>query len=198
MRRHISYANVVATLALVFAMSGGALAANHYLIESSTQIKPSVLKKLRGPKGLKGLTGTAGTPGAPGATGKEGPQGKEGTQGKEGKTGKEGPEGQAGSALGYASITAAGTFEAAHSKGVVSVTRPSPGVYCFDLSFTPNVATADAKHIGGNYKLFTETSAGPADVEAFTPVCTAPHNDATVITLNGTEIVEDGFYVSFD
>jgi len=28
-RRHLSYANVVATMALVFAMSGGALAATH-------------------------------------------------------------------------------------------------------------------------------------------------------------------------
>jgi hypothetical protein len=28
-RRHLNYANVVATLALVFAMSGGALAASH-------------------------------------------------------------------------------------------------------------------------------------------------------------------------
>jgi hypothetical protein len=28
MRRHLSYANVAATIALVFAMSGGALAAN--------------------------------------------------------------------------------------------------------------------------------------------------------------------------
>jgi len=48
MRRRFSYANVAATLALVFSMSGGALAANHYLINSTKQIKPSVLKKLKG------------------------------------------------------------------------------------------------------------------------------------------------------
>jgi hypothetical protein len=46
MRRRLSYANVVATLALVFAMSGGALAANHYLINSTKQINPKVLKAL--------------------------------------------------------------------------------------------------------------------------------------------------------
>ena len=34
MRRHLNYANVTATLALVFAMSGGALAAKHYLVSS--------------------------------------------------------------------------------------------------------------------------------------------------------------------
>jgi hypothetical protein len=29
LRKHLSYANIVATLALLFAMSGGALAASH-------------------------------------------------------------------------------------------------------------------------------------------------------------------------
>jgi hypothetical protein len=84
MRKRLSYANVTATLALVFAMSGGAMAANHYLISSTKQISPKVLKK------LKGNAGAPGTNGAPGATGATGPQGKEGTQGKEGKEGKEG------------------------------------------------------------------------------------------------------------
>jgi hypothetical protein len=47
-RKHLSYANVVATIALVFAMSGSALAAKHYLITSTNQISPKVLKKLAG------------------------------------------------------------------------------------------------------------------------------------------------------
>jgi hypothetical protein len=78
MRRHLTYANVAATLALVFAMSGGALAAKHYLVESTSQINPKVLKKLRGHNGKigktgkAGLTGAAGAPGAPGATGAAG------------------------------------------------------------------------------------------------------------------------------
>jgi hypothetical protein len=75
MRRRLSYANVTATLALVFAMSGGALAANHYLINSTKQINPKVLKKLTGKAGKTGATG------ATGATGSTGPQGKEGPAG---------------------------------------------------------------------------------------------------------------------
>jgi len=63
MRRHISYANVAATLALVFAMSGGALAASHYLINSTKQINPKVLKKLKGNTGPAGRTGTTGASG---------------------------------------------------------------------------------------------------------------------------------------
>jgi hypothetical protein len=195
MRRRLNYANVVATLALVFAMSGGALAANHYLINSTKQINPKVLKKL---KGNRGATGVAGAKGATGLTGAAGLTGTTGLAGKEGSAGKEGKTGEAGSALGYASVAADGTFNASHSKGVIAVTVPSPGVYCFDLSFAPNVATADAKHISGNFKVFTETSAGTADVAAFTGACKAPDDDATVATLDGTTVVADGFYVSFN
>jgi hypothetical protein len=85
MRRHLSYANVVATLALVFAMSGGAMAANSYLINSTKQINPKVLKKLTGKKGRAGVAGSAG------AIGAIGPAGPQGLTGKEGSTGKEGP-----------------------------------------------------------------------------------------------------------
>jgi hypothetical protein len=74
-RRRFNYASVTATLALVFAMSGGALAASHYVITSTKQLSPKVLKALKGNKGSRG------------ATGKEGPPGKPGPQGKEGKAG---------------------------------------------------------------------------------------------------------------
>ena len=75
MRRHLSYANVAATLALVFAMTGGAVAAKHYLISSTRQISPKVLRKLHGAKGRTGATGKQGVQGAPGSTGPEGRQG---------------------------------------------------------------------------------------------------------------------------
>jgi hypothetical protein len=77
-RRRLNYANVTATLALFFALSGGALAAKHYLVNSTKQISPKVLKALQGKAG------------AAGAQGKEGPIGKEGPAGKEGSKGKEG------------------------------------------------------------------------------------------------------------
>jgi hypothetical protein len=74
-RRHINYANIVATLALLFAMSGGALAANHYLLSSTKQISPKLLKKLKGKTGKTGATGPAGPSGAAGAAGATGPSG---------------------------------------------------------------------------------------------------------------------------
>jgi hypothetical protein len=80
-RRHLSYANVAATLALVFAMSGAALAANQVLITSTNQISHKVLKKLKGnsgAKGAKGATGATGTAGAAGAAGAKGETGERG------------------------------------------------------------------------------------------------------------------------
>lgn len=108
LRDRMTYANVVATMALVFAMSGGALAASHYLITSTKQIKPSVVASLKGKAGAKGLQGPmgpagpagaagAGTPGSQGPAGPAGPKGETGTPGTPGAPGKNGTNGKEGS-----------------------------------------------------------------------------------------------------
>jgi hypothetical protein len=98
-RKRLTYANVAMTLALVFAMSGGAYAASKYLITSTKQIKPSVLKSLKGKAGAAGAAGAQGAQGLKGETGAAGASvtGKEGPEGKAGKDGKEGLEGKEGS-----------------------------------------------------------------------------------------------------
>jgi len=140
-RRHLNYANVVATAALVFAMSGTALAAKHYLIDSTKQIKPSVLKAL---EGRTGKTGPQGAPGAPGATG---PQGLQGLQGNEGVAGQSAlsplPSGASESGS-YGASTAAGkgeTLEAAASFPIPLAAPMSQVVY------TP--ATVPVAHCSG-------------------------------------------------
>jgi hypothetical protein len=98
-RRHLSYANVAATLALLFSMTGGALAAKHYLINSTKQINPKVLKALKGSNGRSGsngLNGSKGPTGPQGAKGEAGPNGKEGPAGKEGLAGRAGTTGATG------------------------------------------------------------------------------------------------------
>jgi hypothetical protein len=92
----MTYANVAVTFALVFAMTGGAYAANKYLITSTKQIKPSVLKQLQGKAGANGAQGAAGPAGAGGAQGPSGPQGPAGPGGGPGAPGKEGPQGKEG------------------------------------------------------------------------------------------------------
>jgi len=118
-RKRLTPSTVIATLALILAMTGGAYAAGKYLITSTKQIKPSVLKQLTGKAGKAGPAGPAGAagaagagtagpagpqgpagPGGPGgAKGEAGPEGKEGKAGKEGKEGKEGKPWTAGGTL---------------------------------------------------------------------------------------------------
>ena len=78
---------IVAAIALFFALSGTALATSHYLVTSTTQIKPSVLKALRGQVGARGPAGPAGANGAAGQAGPAGSPGKEGQPGSPGAPG---------------------------------------------------------------------------------------------------------------
>jgi hypothetical protein len=82
--RRPSPAGIIASLALFLALGGSAMAANHYMITSTNQIKPSVLKALHGSAGAKGPTGAAG---ANGTAGQAGGQGSPGIQGPQGPSG---------------------------------------------------------------------------------------------------------------
>jgi hypothetical protein len=83
---------IVAAIALVFAMLGGAYAASNSGSGKATA-SAKAKKGPRGPKGPKGDTGAQGPVGPAGAPGKDGTNG---TNGKDGAEGKEGPEGKAG------------------------------------------------------------------------------------------------------
>jgi collagen triple helix repeat protein len=142
-RRRLCYANVVATLALVFAMSGGALAAGHYLLTSTNQVSPKVLKALKGKSGKPGAVGVAGAQGPKGETGATGATGAVGATGAKGEPGSQGVAGAAG-APGMAGKegspwTAGGTLPSGKTEtGVWAITGPANlfGVVMPVASFT--------------------------------------------------------------
>jgi len=97
-RRRMTPATVIATVAVVLAMTGGAYAAGKIIITSTKQISPKVLKQLKGANGKNGAMGPAGPSGPAGAgtAGPAGPQGPGGAAGAKGETGAPGPKGEKG------------------------------------------------------------------------------------------------------
>ncbi|HEX3911362.1 MAG TPA: collagen-like protein [Solirubrobacteraceae bacterium] len=179
MRRHLNYANVVATLALVFAMSGGAIAAKHYLVNSTSQINPKVLKKLKagaGKPGARGAAGSSGAPGEKGTIGSVGPAGSAGKAGDRGPEGLEGPEGEEGpSGIGPA-------FATFHD-GEIEVTST-------EESKSTVVATLNVP--AGDYAIFgklyvSSNKAGTTSVFCRLAAATDTDDDLTHIELGETE-----------
>jgi hypothetical protein len=87
---HLTPATVIVTAALVFAMTGGAYAASKYVITSTKQISPKVLKALKGANGKNGTLGPAGLAGAQGPAGVKGETGAAGAPGANGSNGTPG------------------------------------------------------------------------------------------------------------
>ena len=90
MRRRFNATGLVAVLALVFSMGGGAYAASRYVITSTKQISPKVLKALQGKAGASGVQGAAGPAGPAGPQGASGGKGENGTNGTNGSNGTNG------------------------------------------------------------------------------------------------------------
>ncbi len=111
MNAHVSRAAwVVALVAVALAAAGTGYAAQKYVVTSTSQISPKVLKALKGNRGPAGEAGAAGPAGAQGAAGSQGPAGAQGPAGPQGpagahgSAGPQGPPGPAGTARAYAQV----------------------------------------------------------------------------------------------
>jgi hypothetical protein len=114
--------NLVAWLALFAALGGTSLAATHYVITSTKQIKPSVLRQL---KGNAGLGGTNGPPGAKGEPGSNGPPGAKGEPGSRGEPGPTGVEGEPGPSHVYSAKVAAAPIHLSPGATVATLALPA-------------------------------------------------------------------------
>lgn len=98
LRTRFGIPGVISVIALVFAMLGGAYAANNSSNAGKATASAKAKKGPRGPKGPKGDPGPAGPQGPAGANGKDGSNGAAGAAGKDGvsPTGTEFSGGKAG------------------------------------------------------------------------------------------------------
>jgi collagen triple helix repeat protein len=204
-------------VALVVALGGTAVATSRYIITSTSQIKPSVLRVLRAGTGAKGTTTVAGAQGPAGAAGAQGPAGAAGVQGVPGPTGVQGPQGVPGDARAYAlvrppcdgcELTANFTpLVAAQSKNV-ALAEPHndyygtpPGTWCFVLEggIDPSTATVIASAVSTED---TRSSATSAEWVPYAPDCSAGQIEIKtfVYTMKEGKVIEESagiFPVSF-
>ncbi len=155
LREHLGGAGlIVAVVALVAALSGGAIAANGGSGEGKATASAKAKKGPRGPKGAKGDPGPAGPAGpagpqgakgdagAAGSNGSNGSNGATGATGKTGATGATGPTGQ----TGFTKTLPAGETETgAWAVGTLKSVGDEVSTQFFSLSFNIPLTEAPEK-----------------------------------------------------
>jgi Collagen triple helix repeat (20 copies) len=151
-RARLTYANVLASLALFVALGGSSYAALQLPKNSvgTQQLKRNAVTSPKVKQGSlllsdfrasqrAGLRGPAGPQGAAGATGPRGERGPQGERGPEGPTGPEGPPGLPATGL-FAHVSDTGVLQ--YGGGVTAATRLAAGQYTvtFDEPITSCVA----------------------------------------------------------
>jgi len=189
---HLSYANVIATLALFLALGGTAVAGTRVLFTGAdvqdhsltgADIKDdSVGLSVFGKNALRGL---AGPRGARGATGSPGAAGVAGAAGPSGAAGPQGPAG-----AGVTTSTVAGTDQSNYVDltPLASTTLPSSGDYVIFTNLTVANTGAQNEYLNCGYK-FNGVLNGASGVDT-TAGATSSGTSAGVVTADGPTTVE--------
>ncbi|MGA2471805.1 MAG: hypothetical protein ABSG64_14080 [Solirubrobacteraceae bacterium] len=143
---------VVACVALFVASTGTSIAASHYLITSTAQIKPSVLTKLKGAQGPQGAAGAAGTQGS------QGPQGAAGAAGTQGSQGATGPTGATGPSDAWEATSLATTQVLSSTPFELSVTVPAGS---YDITGETQALDESSSAVSLQCELFVGSALGP-------------------------------------
>ena len=206
--KHVSYANVTASLALFVALGGGAYAAA--TIDTKDVVNGSLTggdiknESIRS-KDVKGLLSKDFAAGQlpAGQAGPQGPQGPRGAPGTNGTNGTPGTNGAPGlvRAGGRVELVAPGFttpgFDPNESFGVGSATVTNPaatnGRYCIDnLPFTPKAVVGSTALAGGGGNTFFKADVGENSAQASCP--TGTDVSIVITTVTGTETDAD-FYI---
>jgi hypothetical protein len=193
-RKHISPATVVAFMALIFAMTGGAFAASSgsgggsspakatasTTLATAAKAKPKAKAGPRGPAGAKGATGPAGATGSAGPAGPAGATGPAGA-GTAGATGAIGATGATGAPGAVGPAGPEGSFNTTLPKGKTLKgdwsafgKAPEAGFpVVATVSFGIPLASAPATHYlrpGGNEEPFFDGTTGKEGLRS-QPAC---------------------------
>ncbi|HJZ36774.1 MAG TPA: hypothetical protein VJ204_10950 [Solirubrobacterales bacterium] len=153
LRRRLTYANVMSSIAVFLVLAGGTAFAASQLGKESVGTKQlakeavSLAKIKKATKtALKGATGPAGPAGAAGAAGAKGTTGAKGDKGDKGDRGEKGDTGEPGSALAFVEVSGSGTIVEGRAKNIAqsSISKgTTEGTFCFsNLGFNWTVVSA--------------------------------------------------------
>lgn len=182
-RKRLTYANVISTLALILVVGGGSAVAASQFAKESIPTR-AIKKESIGPGKLTQAAKAA----------LQGPKGATGATGPAGPAGPTGPAGAPGSAVAYAHVNADGSLDGANSKNVgATKLTPQTGYYC--VSATVAVKNVVASGDGG-------TTARIFDAGFDDPVTSCPDGAAVVesyVLSGGTfSHANHDFYIVFN
>jgi hypothetical protein len=160
MKRHLTYSNVIASIALLLAMTGGAVAATNALEKESVgtrQLKKEAVNsnKVKN-NSLRAVDFKAGQL----PEGPRGTQGAKGETGAKGAQGAEGPQGVPGTAKAYGVVASNGNLNTGSFGGLVAE-RKGEGEYCISIEGQPVSALANMQ-VAADYGSSSTTFWSPA------------------------------------
>ncbi|MDX6602511.1 MAG: hypothetical protein QOF13_1713 [Solirubrobacterales bacterium] len=183
LRNRFGMPGVIAVIALVFAMFGGAYAAS----SSGGGKATASAKAKRGPRGPRGPAGPTGPVGSAGPAGAQGPAGAKGEAGAKGATGEAGAKGATGAAGSTGATGAAGSTGATGAAGATGATGLS--------GFTETLPSGKTET--GTWTMGPTPNAGPGELHvpiSFAIPLAAELDEANVHYINdaGKEVPKTG------
>lgn len=198
--RRLSYANVVATLALFVAL-GGTAAAGAQLLFTGANVKDGTLTGADLKAGslhaanlsretVRALKGNVGAPGAKGDTGAEGAAGSPGLPGAPGPAGVQGAQG-----IGITTTIGIGTNVTNYQdlSTLASVALTTPGDYVIFTTFTATNTGSQDEYLNCGYRFAgTINGAAGADTTPGNPTTTTSAGVLNAASAGTAEFVCDG------
>jgi hypothetical protein len=194
LRSRLTYANVMASIAVFIALGG-----TSYGLANGTIGSPQLKNNSVRSKDIRNNQVTSADVRNSSLLVKDFKRGQL-PAGPQGATGPQGEAGAPGSARAYALIGGNGSVN--RSKNVIGVSHTAAsGIYCFDLPFTPDNAVANGARPGpGSFDFKTIVTTGVAP-DLGTVTCVAPFIDAVAATTTGLDAAsfsDQAFFVMFN
>jgi hypothetical protein len=188
-RKRLTYANVMSTIAVFFVLGGATAFAASQLGKDtvgSKQLKANSVTagKIKNGAVTPSKISVAAQNALRGASGATGPAGPAGPKGATGSAGPAGPQGEPGTARAYALVNGStGAVSLGFNIETSNINHLTAGAYCISgLSFTPKNVVATPESPGGNFDPEVGIGAPPSSCPAPTQVRVFFRNSAGTLT----------------